>query len=241
MSLQNKNILITGGARRIGRHLTQKIAEAGGNIIIHHSNSPQAAQEAAEKVRSLGQQAWIIQGDFSNPNEARRVINEAISIGDLFAVINNASIFEPFVFANTTLDAWQRHIDVNLTAPFILSQQFAAHLPESSKGRIINILDWRSLRPGRDHFPYTISKAALAAMTQSLAYILAPRIIVNGLLLGAILPPSDGEDDPNVLKPIPAGRWAELEEVSQSVLFLLDGPEYITGELIHLDGGRHLV
>src|SRR5262245_14600657 len=105
----------------------------------------------------------------------------------------------------------------------------------------IHILDWRALRPGADHFPYTISKAALASMTKSLAVALAPRIIVNGLALGAILPPFHGKAKTDIIKNVPAGRWAEESEIEQALLFLLTYPAYITGEIIHLDGGRHLV
>ena len=124
--------------------------------------------------------------------------------------------------------------------PFLLSQIFAKN--NNAKGRkIINILDWRALRPGYDHFPYTISKAALASLTKSMALSLAPNIQVNGLALGAILPPSDGGDESGIINQVPAGRWAAMDELIQAFLFLLTGPEYITGEIIHVDGGRHLV
>jgi pteridine reductase len=110
------------------------------------------------------------------------------------------------------------------------------------KGRIVNILDWRALRPGADHFPYTISKAALAALTKSMAAALAPRIIVNGLALGAVLPPSDRPvDEDKIIKDVPARRWSEPGEVGEALIFLLSGPAYITGEIIHVDGGRHLI
>ena len=111
----------------------------------------------------------------------------------------------------------------------------------NQEGRIINILDWRTMRPVGDHFPYTISKAALAALTKSLAYSLAPNITVNGIAFGAILTPADGGSTEGIIQNVPAKRWATLDEVGATVLFLLDGPAYITGEIIHLDGGRHLV
>ncbi len=130
---------------------------------------------------------------------------------------------------------------VNLTAPFLLSQAFARSLPQDAAGRIVNLLDWRALRPAADHLPYTISKAALAALTQSLAAALAPRVTVNGLALGAILPPSDGAAVNTILEKVPARRWAELDEVAQALLFLLDGPAYLTGDILYIDGGRHLV
>ncbi|MGW8249516.1 MAG: SDR family oxidoreductase, partial [Anaerolineales bacterium] len=154
---------------------------------------------------------------------------------------NNASIFEPLGWDDTDYSKWQRHLQVNLTTPFLLSQAFARQLPEDKSGRIVNLLDWRALRPGPDHLPYTISKAGLYALTSSLAAALAPRITVNGLALGAILPPSDGGDGNNILEDVPAGRWADVDEVCQAALFLLSGPSYITGEIIYVDGGRHLV
>ncbi|MFN2120013.1 MAG: SDR family oxidoreductase, partial [Anaerolineales bacterium] len=103
-----------------------------------------------------------------------------------------------------------------------------------------NILDWRALRPDDEHFAYSISKAALGAMTQALAVALAPSVTVNGLALGAILPPEVGAPDHQILKRVPAGRWGNLVEVESALLFLLAGPAYVTGEIIHVDGGRHL-
>jgi pteridine reductase len=136
---------------------------------------------------------------------------------------------------------WQRHMDINLTVPFLLSQALARQLPEGKEGRIVNIVDWRALRPGADHFPYTISKAALAALTRSLAAALAPRITVNALAFGAILPPSDRPATAKIIENVPAQRWSKPEEVAEAIVFLLSGPAYITGEIIHLDGGRHLI
>jgi pteridine reductase len=156
----------------------------------------------------------------------------------LHGLVNSAAIFESLSLEATSVDDWQRHLQINLTAPFLLSQAFAMQAPDGA--RIVNILDWRALRPGADHFPYTISKAALAAMTKSLAVALAPKIIVNGLALGAILPPSDGKARPDIIKNVPAGRWAEQAEVEQTLVFALTCPAYILGEIIHVDGGRHL-
>jgi NAD(P)-dependent dehydrogenase (short-subunit alcohol dehydrogenase family) len=159
----------------------------------------------------------------------------------LDALVNNAAIFEPLTWDTTDLESWQRHQNINLTAPFMLSQAFARQLPSGNPGRIVNILDWRALRPGADHLPYTISKAGLAALTKSLALALAPNIQVNGIAFGAVLPPSDAGDTSKVIQKVPAQRWAHMEEVIDTLLFLLAGPDYVTGEIIHLDGGRHLV
>ncbi|GAI86065.1 unnamed protein product [marine sediment metagenome] len=196
----------------------------------------------AKEIRGMGAEVEVIHASFLNPQEAtdtfKVIFNQA---DDLYALVNNASIFQPLKFKNTTLTDWQTHLDVNLTVPFLLSQTFQESLG-NRKGKIINILDWRALRPGRDHFPYTISKAGLAALTKTMALTMAPNISVNGIALGAILPPSDGnKDNSSIIDPVPMARWGGVEELKDLFLFLLTAPDYITGEIIHLDGGRHLV
>lgn len=240
MDTNRKTIFITGGARRLGRFFALTSAKAGLNVIIHHNHSAQEAEETAREVRELKVSCSIIPADFSDVEQVQKVMEDFFRNHSIDFLVNNAAIFEPVRFNETNLLQWQRHLAINLTIPFLLSQLFASHR-NGKKGRILNILDWRALRPGRDHFPYTISKAALAAMTKSLALNLAPDVQVNGLALGAILPPSDGNKDEGIIKQVPSGRWADLDELGQVFLFLLEGPAYITGEIIHLDGGRHLV
>ncbi len=256
MTLVGKTILITGAARRVGRSLALSVAEAGANVIIHHGHSPEQAQQVAAEIERRGAHAWVLAADLADPRQVTDLIDQAWERAPLYALVNNAAIFENLTLAETTLAGWQRNLDINLTAPFLLSQAFGQRLGPEQPGRIVNLLDWRALRPGADHFPYTVSKAALAALTRSLALALAPHVTVNGLALGAILPPSSGGEETSsskakpgmnedalarIIEPVPAGRWAALEEVGQALLFLLDGPGYVTGEIIHLDGGRHLV
>jgi len=238
-SLLNKTILITGAARRIGRIFALACANAGTNVVIHHAHSDSDAETLRSEISGLNREAWIFKADLSDSSQAQNLIPLINKSTPIHYLINNAAIFESHTFDTTSLEAWNNHLAINLTAPFILSQAFAQQAEVGA--RIINILDWRALRPGTDHFPYTISKSALAAMTRSIAVSLAPKIMVNGLALGAILPPSDGNPNPDILKHIPMERWANKSELEQAVLFLLTCPEYITGEIIHLDGGRHLV
>ena len=255
MALHNKLVLITGAARRVGRSLALACARAGADVAVHYGQSRAEAETLAGEIEGLGRRAVLLQADLGDPLAATGLIEQAAAFGPLFALVNNASIFESLNWQTTSLDDWNRHMAVNLTSPFLLSQAFARALPAEAEGRIVNLLDWRALRPGRDHFPYTISKAGLAALTRSLAIALAPRITVNGLALGAILPPSGGSMPPSgestptedtafeqrLIQSVPAGRWARLEEVDQALLFLLDGAGYTTGEILHLDGGRHLI
>lgn len=240
-SLHNKTILVTGAARRVGKLLALGCAQAGADILIHYGHSAEQAEQTRQEIEALGRRAWTVQADLRQPEEAAHLITEANRLSPPFALVNSAAIFEDLSAADTTLTDWERHMRINLTAPFLLSQAFTAQRPPDAPGRIVNILDWRALRPGPDHFPYTISKAGLAALTQSLAAALAPEITVNGLALGAILPPADGNANPDILDKVPLDRWSTPEEVQQALVFLLAGPAYVTGEIIHVDGGRHLI
>ncbi len=239
--LEGQTVLVTGGARRVGRSLALGIAQAGGNVVIHYGRSQEAARQTRADIEALGRRAWLIQADLDDPSQARMAVHRAWECAPLDALVNNAAIFEALTWENTTLEAWERHLRINLTAPFLLSQAFALHLPPERQGRIVNLVDWRALRPAADHLPYTISKAGLVALTRSLAAALGPRLTVNALALGAILPPADGGDTQAPIRGLPAGRWAAPEEVQEAIIFLLSGPRYITGEIIHLDGGRHLI
>jgi NAD(P)-dependent dehydrogenase (short-subunit alcohol dehydrogenase family) len=241
MSLADKLVLITGAARRVGRELALAVAKAGGDVIIHYGSSKAEAQSLCDEIQRVDRKAFLLQADLDDPAQVSALIPRATEFGILFALVNNAAIFQTLSWQSTSLEDWNHHLMVNLTTPFLLSQAFARHMPSDGRGRIINLLDWRASRPSADHLPYTISKSALAALTHSLAIALAPRITVNGLALGAVLPPSEGDAPPNILKNVPAGRWADLDEIGQALVFLLDGPAYITGEIIHIDGGRHLV
>jgi NAD(P)-dependent dehydrogenase (short-subunit alcohol dehydrogenase family) len=253
LRLEGRLVLITGAAKRLGRALALAAARAGAHVALHYGRSRDAAEQTADEIRTLGRRAEIFQADLADPAQVADLFRQAQArLGTIHALINNASIFAPLDWQQTTLADWDQHLRVNLTAPFLLTQAFARALPPEENGRVLNLLDWRALRPGPDHLPYTISKAGLAALTRSLAAALAPRIQVNGLALGAVLPAhapgssetskvSTPEELDEVIRPVLAGRWADLDEVEQAAMFLLAGPAYITGEILHLDGGRHLV
>ena len=237
--LDGKTILITGAAKRVGKIFALACARAGADVIVHHGHSEEEAKVTRQEIMDLGRQARIIEADLNDPAQAENLIPQISESGPVYGLVNSAAIFEALSIEKTSLSDWQRHLQINLTTPFLLSQSFAKQAPVGA--RIVNILDWRALRPGADHFPYTVSKAALAAMTKALAVALAPTITVNGLALGAILPPSDSNTKPDIIKNVPAGRWAEEHEVAEALIFALTCPTYITGEIIHVDGGRHLV
>jgi len=239
--LHGHTALVTGGGRRLGRAFVEALAVHGADVAIHYGGSAQGAEDALRAIQASGRRGVTLQADLADPAQAAGLLDRAVeALGAIDLLVNNAAIFEPLEMAETTLAAWERHLAVNLTAPFLLSQAFARRRA-GRPGAVVNLLDWRALRPGADHFPYTVAKAGLAAMTRSLALALAPAIRVNGLALGAILPPSDAAEpaaEPPPEAPIP--RWATIEDTTAALLFLLAGPDFMTGEILHLDGGRHL-
>lgn len=237
--LNQKTVLVTGAARRLGRLFALACARAGADVVIHHGHSEEEAESLRHEITGLGTHAWIFKADLNNSNQASELIPQINESTPLDALVNSAAIFESLLLETTSIKDWEKHMAINLTAPFLLSQAFAKQAGDGA--RIVNILDWRALRPGADHFPYTISKSALAALTKSLAVALAPGITVNGLALGAVLPPTNSNVNRDIIKSIPAKRWSKESEVEEALLFLLSGPAYITGEIMHVDGGRHLV
>ena len=167
----------------------------------------------------MGRRAWVLEADLNEPAQAGNLIPLVNESTPLHGLVNSAAIFKSLSLETTSLEDWQTHLQVNLTTPFVLSQAFARQAPDGA--RIVNILDWRALRPGADHFPYTISKAALAALTRSLAVALAPRVIVNGLALGAILPPSDGKARADIIKTSRPGGGLRKRKLSRLFFSLL--------------------
>jgi pteridine reductase len=195
-----------------------------------------------ELARAKGVPAQIFQADLADPLEVSRLFeNASKSFPNLDILILSASVFEAKSPENTDLEVWNRHIAVNLTARFILSMEFIK-FRKNTRGTIIHLMDWRHERPEPQHFAYSITQSGIAAMIKVLARSAAPSIRVNGIAMGAILPP-DGEpySEETILRFVPMNRWGKLKEVIDSVDFLLNGPEYITGEILTLDGGRHLV
>src|SRR5690348_12457777 len=177
--LRGKTILVTGGAKRVGKIFSLACARAGADVVVHHGHSADEAEATSEEIKRMGGRAWVIEADLNEPAQAGNLIPLINESTPLHGLVNSAAIFESLSLETTSLEDWQKHLQVNLTTPFLLSQAFAKQAPDGA--RIVNILDWRALRPGADHFPYTISKAALAALTSSLAVALAPRVVVNGL------------------------------------------------------------
>ncbi len=233
---------MTGGAVRLGRALALGLAKRGARLAIHYNSSAGPAQAVVSQIEQAGGEAFAVQADLSQPRQAPAVIQRSAErFGRVDGLSNSAAIFEPGNWSDTTEENWDKHFAVNLKSPFFLSQAFAEHVGRARRGHIVNIADWRGVRPGADHVAYTLTKAALVAMTKALALALAPNIQVNAVAPGLILPPpgKDREYLSELAKTVPAQRVGSSEEVTKTVIYLLES-DFVTGDLIFVTGGQHL-
>jgi glucose 1-dehydrogenase len=245
MDIQGKVALITGSAVRVGKALALALAERGCHLIIHYGSSAEAAQQTLAELQAYGVKTWAISADLNDEAQVNGIIPFALEqAGQLDILVNSASIFPPEDFFSASSASWDRNMMINLKAPFLLSQGFARALPAGRPGKIINLLDAAALRPKNHHFSYTISKVGLEGLTKVMAHALAGRNIqVNGIALGAILPSinDDREQFERLAKTIPARRTGSTQDVVSALLYLVQAGDYVTGEIIRVDGGKHLV
>ncbi|MFO1121298.1 MAG: SDR family oxidoreductase [Hyphomicrobiales bacterium] len=238
-----KSVLVTGAARRIGRKLALDLAADGWDVAVHCNTSLADAETVAGEIRHMGRRAVIVRGDLSHPDVPDRLIVEAAAgLGGLTCLINNASLFEPDEVGTITQASWAAHLDTNLRAPVFLSQAFARQLPADTDGNIISIVDQRVWKLNPKFFSYTTSKSGLWTATRTLAQALAPRIRVNAIGPGPALPSArmDEEDFAKQSRLTLLGRGTSPAEISAAVKFILSQPA-LTGQMIALDGGQHLV
>ena len=237
-----RSALVTGGARRLGRAIALALAGDGFDVAIHCHASGADAARTADDIRALGVRACVLTADLAIEADVEMLVPAAqAALGPLGVLVNNASTFERDEWHDATRASWDAHIEPNLRAPFLLMQRFAQALPETAEGLVINMLDQRvwSLTP---HFvSYTVAKAGLWALTQSMALALAPRIRVNGIGPGpaAPSPRQSAAQFARQAGSVPLGRGTSPEEVARAALMLLALPS-MTGQMIALDGGQHL-
>ncbi|MHB1296786.1 MAG: SDR family oxidoreductase [Anaerolineae bacterium] len=243
MELAGKVAIVTGGAVRLGKALALALAGEGVRIAVHYRASVDEAQQTVAQIGALGSEAIAIQADLRDPlPAAEAIVGETVERwGQVDILVNSAAIFQRSDLAGTTEALYDDHMAINLKAPVFLCQAFAAQLRPEQRAHIVNIADWRAQRPGTQYLPYTLAKAGLVALTQSLALGLAPNVQVNAIAPGLILPPP-GEDPAyleRLARNVPAKRVGSPEEISRTLLFLLHS-DYVTGEVIRVTGGQHL-
>ena len=224
----------------MGRALALALAEAGANVAVHYNSSDEAAAETVAALEMAGGRAEAFQADFTDASEVEGLFKAVNGrMGPVQLLVNNSARYERGELSTSTIDEWDLSMAVNVRAPYLLARAMANALPEGLSGKIVNIGDSRTNR--RDRFVYGVSKAALRGLTLSLAESLAPAIQVNEIALGAVLQPIDtprGErHDMDRFDYGPIRRMGTLNEVAHAMMWLIEN-DYVTGETVHLDGGR---
>jgi NAD(P)-dependent dehydrogenase (short-subunit alcohol dehydrogenase family) len=234
--------LVTGAGQRIGRTLALELADLGFAVAVHCRNSRTEADAVAAEIARAGGKAAVVAADLANEAETETLLARAAdALGPVGVLVNNASLFDRDEALTATRASWDAHLETNLRAPFVLSQGFARQLGAHHEGVIVNLLDQRvwNLTP---HFvSYTVSKAGLWTLTQTLALALAPRIRVNAIGPGPVLPsPRQTADQfARQVASVPLGRAPSLDEIAGALRFILTSPS-LTGQMVAIDGGQHL-
>ncbi len=241
MDLKGKVALVTGSAVRIGRAIVLGLAERGVHVIIHYRHSQQEAKKLVKEIERSGGSAQCIQCDLSNSQQIKRMAKQAIAAsGRVDILVNNASEFFKTPLQSVTTAQWDRLLDVNLKAPFLLSRFLGLHMLKRGTGKIINIADISAFRPWSEYIPYCVSKSGMVTLTQGLAKALAPKVQVNAIAPGTILPPITGwtwRGRQQTLQANPLKKIGSPLDIVRTVLFLINS-DYITGTVIPVDGGR---
>ncbi|MCL2700542.1 MAG: SDR family oxidoreductase [Phycisphaerae bacterium] len=236
----SNTVLITGAARRLGKAIALGVARRGWDVVLHYGAAEADARATAAEIRQLGRRCEVVRADLGDAAEVRELIGRAReAMGPLSLLVNNAAIFERGEFLQTEEDFFDRHFDVNFRAPFLLSRDFARQC--DGPGHIINLVDAAHTHTGGAYFAYTLTKKLLAEFTQMAARSLGPRIRVNGICPGPVLPPPGGTDAglQHVADKTPLRRTGDVADIAAAAEFLLDNT-YVTGLLLYVDGGQHI-
>ena len=243
--------LVTGAGRRLGRAMALYLAGRGHDVAVHYATSGDEAEEVAGAIRAVGRRAVTLQADLLDEGQVAGLVARATeALGPLTVLVNNASIFEYDTLQTGTRSSWDRHIESNLRAPFVLSQQFAGQCPPAgmddngeplAHGLIVNMLDQRILKLTPEFSSYTIAKMGLWALTQTAAQGLAPHVRVNGIGPGPTLQGArqSAQHFANQRSATVLERGASAAEITAALGFFLDSPG-VTGQMIAVDGGQHL-
>ena len=236
-----KVALVTGGAVRVGRALSLGLAEAGFDVAVHYHTSGGSAREVARRIEGLGRRALLIPGDLSASDDAERVVEGvAHEFGRLDLLVNSAASFHARPLLEVDEEEWDEVLDVNLKGPFLLVRAAAALL-RATRGSVVNILDLSAIQPWTAYPHHSVAKAGLLHLTGILARVLAPEVRVNAIAPGTVLPP-EGSDAATLERDrgrTPLGELGNPQDVVRTVLFLAGSP-FMSGEVVLVDGGRHL-
>ncbi len=237
-----KAALVTGAGRRIGRAIALSLADAGWAVAIHYNRSAEDADETVAAIAARGGRAHAVQADLADDAATQSLVERAArAVGPLTLLVNNASVFENDLWDTVTRESWDRHVQVNLRAPFVLIQEFARRRPAGVPANVVNLIDERVWNPTPFFVSYTVSKMGLWGLTQTLALALAPEVRVNAIGPGPTLQSTHQtpEQFRRQWSMMPLRRPIGLDEICRALQFILDAPS-MTGQMIALDGGQHL-
>lgn len=243
MEIEGRVAVVTGAGHRVGRGIALALAGAGADVLVHHHRSVVEAEATVEAVRRLGRRSAAVGADLADPSSAAKIVDAAVAeLGAATILVNSASGFPGDGLGDVTPERWQATLDVTLTAPVFVTQAFAARLPDGAGGAVVNVTDVRTAAPYRRHFSYTVAKGGVDTFTRAAALALAPEVRVNAVALGVILPPSTGETEHvgRLVAGLPLRREGGVEPVADMVVSLV-GNDFVTGEIVRIDGGGHLV
>jgi pteridine reductase len=242
MTLEGRVTLVTGGAIRVGRAIVQALAADGATVAVHHHASVKEAQSLVTELRSQGRRAEAFRADLTDDAQiASLVADVERSLGPIQVLVNSAAGFTRAPFLDTDAAMLDAEWRLNARAPFLLTREVARGMLQRRAGVVVNVLDiGGGIVPWRNYSAYCMTKAAMSMLTQVLALELAPHVRVNGVAPGTVLPPESlgSEERERLRSGIPLERFGRAEDVAETVRFLVTGPDFITGEVITVDGGR---
>ena len=236
-------ILVTGGAKRLGRAIVLDLARHGYDIALHYSSSEKEARATAADAATNGVKVALLKADLSKEAEVATLVDRAAAeLGPLTGLVNSASVFENDAWYSVSRESWDHHLETNLRAPFVLSQAFARQVPREGVGAIVNIIDQRVLKPTPQFLSYSLSKAGLKWLTTTLAQALAPKVRVNAVGPGPTMinARQSQADFTRQREATVLGHGAEPQDVCEAVRYLL-AASAVTGQMIAVDGGQHLI
>lgn len=242
MEIAGRTAIVTGAAHRVGRGIALALAGEGADVFVHYHRAGAMAERTADDITRLGRRATVGSADLGSPDAAADIVAAAAdTLGRATILVNSASGFPTDTFRDVTWATWQRTLDVTLSGPVFLTQAFAAALGEDDEAAVVNISDVKTTTPYRRHFSYTVAKGGVDTFTRAAALALAPRVRVNAVALGVVLPPQNEEAGyaERLAADLPLRRVGGVEPVGEAVISLIRN-DFVTGEIIRVDGGAHL-
>jgi NAD(P)-dependent dehydrogenase (short-subunit alcohol dehydrogenase family) len=247
MNLAGKTVMITGG-RRVGSELALLLAERGANLVMTYLRSRDRIVDVIAQIRKRDAKGLAVAADLRQPAEVDKLVSQAINyLGSIDCLVNMTSVFQPTQFADLTPEQFDDCLAVNLKAPYLTAVAVARVMQrqpvvDGLQGKIVNFADWATERPYRHHLPYLIAKGGIVTMTKALAVELTPTITVNAIAPAMIDPPPhlSAEDIEDIRRASPLNRIGRPTDANRLVLYLLEGTDFVTGEVYRVDGGRFL-